>query len=199
MPVWRLQCSFAADTALPRDRFVITPHFNDGGVLQDLDQLCGDLAAALHTWTAGSGTREIKVTAYDAQGTPPVLPQGEAIVNPDLAPVSGVFREAALCLSFYGNVNQPRSRGRVYIPAPLFLAPGASIPVRPTAPQMAKVGALAPIFENLGGAGVDWSIFSRADNAIRSVKNWWVDNEWDVMRSRGMRGTDRLTGTTSEA
>jgi hypothetical protein len=199
MPVWRLQTSMMADTALPRDRVVITPHFDDGGVGTDPQGLCDDLAAALHTWCAGAGTREIKVSAYDAQGTVPVFPQGEAVVNPSLAPVSGVMREAALCLSFFSGRNRQRQRGRLYLPCFLFMSPGAALGLRPSAVNMNRVAELAPIFEGLGGPDVDWVVFSRLDNQARPVTDWFVDDEWDIVRSRGLRSSTRVTGTTAEA
>jgi len=30
------------------------------------------------------------------------------------------------------------------------------------------------------------------------VSNWWVDDEWDTVRSRGLRPDIRVTGTVSE-
>jgi len=193
MPLWRLQTSWQLDSTLPRDKVVITPHFNTGGVVQDPQALCDDLLAGLQSWLLVTG--EVKVVAYDAQGTPPVFPQGEAVVNQGLSMNTTVPRELALCLSFYGTANRPRNRGRLYIPA-AFLS--GSIGVRPSTAQRQKVADLVPILTGLGGADVDWSIFSRADNVPRSVQNWWVDDEWDIIRSRGLRGTTRTVGTTSE-
>jgi len=194
MPVWRLQTSWAVSTAFPRDRMVITPHFNDAGATTDPESLCTDLADALEGWAGATG--ELRVTAYDAQGTPPVFPQGEALrrvgtFRPAIQP-----REIALCLSFYSQRNLPRNRGRLYIPVVL---PGGALGQRPSTEQMDFIGALAPIFEGLGGADVDWCVYSRRDNVARPVTNWWVDNEWDVIRSRGLRGDTRILGSTSEA
>jgi len=200
MPTWRLQCSIAADTTFPRDKIVITPHFNDQGISSDPQGLCDDLAAALNGWLVTPGAREIKVTAYDAQGTPPVFPQGEAILNPAAAPASAIIREVACCLSFYAGENRPRQRGRLYIPAFLCQA-GSTTPLRPILGTRQKVADLAPLFEGLGGTDVDWVVFSRIpapDGTPRSVTNWWVDDEWDIVRSRGLQPTTRLEGTTSE-
>ena len=193
MPIYRLQCSFGADTAFPRDRFVFTPHFNVSLPGADVQALCEDLLTGLQTWLNVTG--EVAVRAYDAQGTPPVFPQGEAIINGGLSMNTTVPRELALCLSFYGTANRPRNRGRLYIPA-AFLS--GSIGVRPSTAQRQKVADLVPILTGLGGADVDWSIYSRADAVPRSVQNWWVDDEWDIIRSRGLRSTTRLVGTTSE-
>jgi hypothetical protein len=195
VPIYRLQTELAADSALPRDRMVITPHVNDVGATTDPDNLCQDLAEGLEAFV--SGTREIRVTAYDAQGTVPVYPVGTHVVNEGLAPPYSMPREVALCLSFYSERNIPRRRGRLYIPPGLFgiASPG----VRPTEANMASVSTnLVSLLTNLGGTDVDWCVFSRADDAAYSVTNWWVDNEWDTVRSRGLRADNRISGTTSE-
>ena len=194
MPIFKLQVSMAGDSALPRDRMVITPHFNDQGVGTDPQELCEDLAAALSPWC--NDLREITVKAYDAQGTPPVYPVGDAIINADTYPASGAPREIALCLSFYSERNTKRNRGRLYIPW-CVLSAGAG--VRPTEANRIKVGTLATILSDLGGVDVDWCVYSRLDDAARPVTNWWVDDEWDTIRSRGLRPTTRTAGTTTEA
>jgi len=197
MPIYRLQCSFGADTAFPRDRFVFTPHFNVSLPGADVQALCDDLAAGLQAWfvAQSSPNREISVKGYDAQGTPPVFPVGDALLNPGDYPASGAARELAICLSFYSERNRPRQRGRLYIPHAFF---GSGVGLRPGAADRGRVGELATIFANLGGTDVDWVVFSRADNAARSVSDWWVDDEWDIIRSRGLRPTTRLAGTVDE-
>jgi hypothetical protein len=70
--------------------------------------------------------------------------------------------------------------------------------IRPTVGIMNIVKSLAPLLENAGGADVDWSVFSRLDNVARAVTDYYVDDEWDTVRSRGMRPVSRVTGTASE-
>jgi hypothetical protein len=193
MPTWKLQTSFAMDTTFPRDRMVITPHFDDGSAITGPQGLCDDLAAALDGWT--SGTQEIQVKAYDVEGTPPVFPAAEAIVNPGAAPASNVPREVAVCLSFYAERNLPRQRGRLYIP---LAVTGLGAGVEPDSLIRQKVADLVPIFANLGGTDVDWCVWSPTTQTMRSVTNWWVDNEWDTVRSRGLRASERLEGTVDE-
>lgn len=197
MPVWRLQTAIQGDSVFPRDAMVITPHFNDAGALTDPQTLCNDLATAISGYLLTPNSKQVTVRAYDAQGTVPVEPQGEAIRNVGLAPASSVPRELAVCLSFYSTFNRPRMRGRLYIPVPIITTAG-NLDTRPPSTVRTKVGALAAIFANLGGTDVDWCVYSRADNIARSVSNWWVDDEWDVVRSRGLRPTLRLEGTLSE-
>lgn len=195
MPVWKMQCSFQMDTLFPRDRLVITPHFDDAGALTDPQGLADDLAAGLAAWHGRP--IETMVRAYDAQGTPPVFPQGEAIIGAGTMTASPMPREVALCLSFYSERNLPRQRGRLFIPAGLGSGFGAA-GVRPVVGQQNFVSDLVAIFTGLGGADVDWTVYSPTDDVARSVTNWWVDNEWDTIRSRGLRGDDRIVGTTSE-
>lgn len=194
MPIWKLQTTIWSDSVLARDGFTITPHFNDGGVGSDPQGLCDDLAAAVSAWAQGN-THQVEVKAYDAQGAAPVYPAGEKMLNIGSSPASPCPREVALCLSFYSERNVPRQRGRLYIPAALL---GYADGVRPVEEQQQKAADLAPIFADLGGVDVDWCVYSRADNVARPVSNWWVDNEWDTVRSRGLRATSRMTGTAAE-
>lgn len=196
MPVWRLQTEISSDSTLPRDGIVMTPHFNDGGVGSDPQGLCDDLAAGIHTWLGK--TRQIRVKAYDAQGTVPVFPAGEALINPGAAPAFIGPREVAVCLSFFSGNNVARKRGRVYVPWGAMNITTADLLVRPSSAVRDQVAQLAPIFEGLGGVDVDWCIYSRVDDVARPVTNWWVDDEWDTVRSRGLRSTTRTEGTTSE-
>lgn len=192
MPVWRLQCAFGADNNLPRDRVVFTPHFDDHGIATDPQGLCDDLSTALAAWAGGG--REVHVKAYDAQGTPPVFPQGDSLRNANVCPPSSVPRDVAICLSFYSERNLPRRRGRLYVcPAVCGISVTA---VRPSSTvTQDKVAALVPIFADLGGIDVDWSVYSRADDVARPVTDWFIDDEWDTVRSRGLRATTRTIGT----
>lgn len=194
MPIWRAQVIWGADSDLARDRLVITPHFDDKGLATDPVGLATDLAAALNTWGGWGSIRRTQVKMYDAQGTPPVFPQADVITNQAGYPVSGSPRELAMCLSFFAERNVARRRGRLYIPCPILT--GGSPVVRPSLTNRQKVAELAPIFAGLGGADVDWVVYSRADDTGRKVTDWWVDDEWDVIRSRGLTRTTRTAGTT---
>jgi hypothetical protein len=58
---------------------------------------------------------------------------------------------------------------------------------------------LVNLFTGLGGPDVDWCVYSRRLDNPFSITDWWYDNEWDVIRARGMVGTARVKGTTTEA
>lgn len=173
---------------------MITPHFNDIGATTDPQNLCDDMLAGLSTIFPTTG--EIRVKAYDAQGSKPVYPQGDAIIRKSATMATAAPRELAVALSFYGERNVKRQRGRVFIPAYLLGANTSSL--RPTGPYT-KMTDLVGLFTGLGGADVDWCVYSRLLKHAYSVTNWWYDDEWDVMRSRGLRPTTRVTGTTTEA
>ena len=191
------KCSFNVGSDLPRDVMQINPCFRRQPALTDMDGLASDLATVLDTW-AGVGQFKITVKFYDLEGTPPVFPAGQATKNPGVtASAIAVNREVALCLSFYSGHPQPRTRGRLYLPYALLGAGATSMAERPSASQRTKAAALVPGFASLGGADVDWIIWSRVDHAAHIVTNWWVDDEWDVQRRRGLKATARTTGTTS--
>ena len=195
MAIYRIQAAFPMDSLLARDCLCINPVFNKTtGVLTDTDadSLCEDLAIALDTWSLG--TQRIECKAYEVESPPPNLPAGSHVVNPTAAPGSAEPREVALCLSFYSDFNLARRRGRLYIPATLLTGDAS---VRPSSAMMQKVADLVPILSDLGGLDIDWSVYSAVDSEARAVTHWWVDDEWDTIRSRGMGSTTRLAGTTA--
>jgi hypothetical protein len=172
---------------------MITPHFNDQGATSDPENLCTDLANGLQAIHPHTG--EVRVTAYDAEGTKPVYPEAEVIINKGLTQTTTSPRELAMCLSFFSARNQPRRRGRLYIPLFFLGVSGGSL--RPGMP-IANMASLVTLFKDLGGVDVDWSVYSTMDKVARAVTDWWYDDEWDVMRSRGLKGSTRITGTTDE-
>jgi hypothetical protein len=72
---------------------------------------------------------------------------------------------------------------------------GGSLNVRPTSTQRTDCEAFGKaLFSGLPG-GTAGVVYSRTDKTGRPITNWWVDDEWDVVRSRGLRGVTRDTGT----
>lgn len=190
--VMRAQVAFGADTAFPRDRMAITPHFNDT-LDGNAQTLADDLANKFDTFFAG--VREVSVKVYDAQAPKPNPPMATAIKQSGLTPASPGDREVALCLSFYAGQNVKRKRGRVYIPA-IFITTGA-LPVRPSSTHRDTLAQFVTIFSTSGPASVAWAVFSRVDNIARPVTNYWVDDEWDSQRRRGLRPTTRTTAAVA--
>jgi hypothetical protein len=197
MAVYKAAISIAADTALARDRMVITPHFK-ATVFPDADALANDLCVAMQGYV-GNPSYDVDVKLYDAEVYPTGAPKGRK--QKGTTPISSNGpREIALCLSFYADSNTKRRRGRVYIPHNWLYRkdtspgpPGA----RPSLTTRTAAAAIVPIFTALGGVDVDWCVWSKADHAAHTVTNWYVDDEWDIQRRRGDRPTTRTTGTTS--
>lgn len=195
MPFYRAQVWAAADSLFARDRIVNVLYFNDSGLGSDPDGLSSDLANVFLDGWYTSGTREVGCRFYDMADDEPRSPVGETILNAGLSPSGSLPREVAICLSFYGEHNRPRERGRIYLCATLggILSGG-----RPDGTARAKVMALAQDLADLGGTDVDWNIWSPTSNERHAVQVAWCDDEWDTIRSRGLRSTTRDTLVVSE-
>lgn len=193
MPIFHAQVAAAGDSILPRDRFVNTLHFDRPVALPaDPDAIAGDIADVFQTnWYVG--LREITVKLY-ANGPPPQFPFGEATINAGLAPATPGPREVALCMSFYADNNLPRRRGRIYLPA---YAGGMGGSVRPTNANMLKAMALGDLLSGIGGADIDWGVYSQMNGSFHRATIAYVDDEWDTQRSRGLRPTTRTLDAVS--
>ncbi len=102
-------------------------------------------------------------------------------------------REVACCLSYYSERNLPRFRGRLYI------GPFTDAGLRPaSSSHIAAVKGLATGLAGVGGPDVDWGLWSPTRGAFSKITNVWVDDEWDTVRSRGLRATTREPMTTGE-
>lgn len=194
MPLYRCQVALRNATDLAVDNVVNTLYLQDGGVTTDPQNLATDLAELYATYrTYPQHITGVTVVLYDMASPlprPAVAQSSQSIggVNPD-AP-----REVAVCLSFFSDRNIPRQRGRLYV------GPWGqnAMALRPDAGLRGIVGALAGGLAGIGGLDVDWSVWSPTDGVARPVSDWWVDDEYDTIRSRGLEGTTRLTGTVNE-
>jgi hypothetical protein len=188
MPLYRIQVAVNCDSTLARDAFVHSLYFNDQGVGSDPDQLCQDLIDVLQ---AGWYPNPVQMVANAyIVGPPPQYPVGHAEESMGVSPVSTSPREVSICLSYYATRNLPRQRGRLYLPmAGSSFSPST---VRPPVARMQAVLDLAGDFSNIGGIDVDWQVYSPTDGIGRNVTNAWVDDEWDTIRSRGLRPSSRL-------
>ena len=201
MGVAKFVVSVSADTILPRDRVINTLYVNDTIANEfpgstDGHQLADDLLTIYDTQFSSQVTsRERSVKVYGL-GAPPQFPIAEVTRNSGVGPpATPIPREVALCLSYDNTPNLPRPRGRSDVPAWwLTTSPGN----RPATTEMQKLMDLAAAFGNLGGVDIDWSVHSKVAGTTEKVTNYWVDDEWDTQRRRGLKATRRLTATTSE-
>ena len=188
MPLVRMIVSVRDSIATPqKDAVVNTLYFNVSGSVDppNYQSLVDDLWSLWSSRGWGVG-RYIDVRAYNMDdGEPrPVKAmkrdqaQGTAVVG---------VPQVALCLSYYADRNLPRQRGRIY------LGPWSTGNPRPTTQQMNQALNLAPGLAGLGGLNVDWSLWSPTTQQHTRINHAWVDNAWDIIRSRRLPGTERVT------
>lgn len=183
MSIYRAQISFPFDSALPRDLVTINPHFNGNAAQPLADVLKSNLIA--HASVGASTPFTVKI--YDAKQAPPSYPLAQSTNGTGYLTTTHA-REMALCLSYYAQWNRPTFRGRLFIPGQFV---GGTFSLRPTSAQMAEVVSWKAVFTTGLPSGTFWTVYSRKTGLDAKVTNVWCDDEWDVMRSRGLKGTTR--------
>lgn len=187
MAVYRVQIGFQLDSALPKDLVTINPHYHG-----DNPQALGDaLKTNLIARGAVGATFPFSVKVYDALKAPPSYPLYTTTNGTGFYPTARP-REVALCLSYYSTYNRVSYRGRLYIPG-CFIAGNQD--VRPSPAQMAECLS----WKNTLGKGLpsahNWVVYSPKLGQDNGVSHVWVDDEWDTVRSRGLKGITRQLET----
>lgn len=185
--IFATKISFQLDSTLPRDAVVITPHFSG----DDPQALADRLKANLIASGSVGATMPFTIKVYNEQAPPPSYPLATA-TNGTGSLASGFPREIALCLSYYSTWNRPSYRGRLYLPASFA---GGTLSLRPTDTQIANVLSFKSVLTTGLPAGTNWVVYSRKKDVAYGVDNVWVDDEWDTVRSRGLKPTKRSAGT----
>jgi len=200
--IWRVQISTKTESGLARDDLVITPHFQNNATATP-GALADRIAASMPTYLTHPVEGQVKV--YREDYAPPGTPHNplaiRAFGNVGQYLSIGTPRELCVCLSYYAAINAPRFRGRLYIP--LSWANNHVTPPSPAAgkrPDPSVIAAVMAFYtvvikDAMTGTGVQWVVSSRTDKSAKVVSNYWVDDEWDIIRSRGLRGTTRQQGT----
>jgi hypothetical protein len=193
----RVQVITRRATDLAADHIVNTVHFDDFNVSvdgTDWQAFANDVREVFRTgrggFPAGYGIETKVYNMADAMPRPIKATgawQQGASSSPDHVP-----REVALCLSYYSERNLPRFRGRIFIGPWMFAAE------RPNDSQRTGLMTLATQLGAVGGIDVDWGLWSPTRAAFSKITNVWVDDEWDTIRSRGKKATNRMQATTSE-
>jgi len=195
MPLYRVQAAVERGNDLTIDDCVNTFYLQDLGPTSDPDQLAQDTANLWATYRLyPAGVTRVTAKIYDMQQAEPRTPLATKTAAVNASATVSAPGEVALCLSFYASVNTPRRRGRLYV-GPFA---NGSMFLRPDANLTNAIVALKTGLVNLGGVDVDWMQYSPTLNLANKVTNWWVDNEWDTIRSRGLRATARTSGETGE-
>ena len=201
--VIKFQVSTAFFPEMPKNVVTNTLYFRNNSLLADtsvplagtdVGTLADDLAAIYDSALTPVGSKRITVKAYDVEGAPPHDPLVTSTKNPAATLTSpSMPSEVALCLSFRGGL-RPWQRGRIYL-APWLMGMGAAD--RPSAAQRTQALNLADSFSSLGGANIDWVVWSHNRHSAIQVNYAWVDDAWDTQRRRGLAPTTRTSKTVS--
>lgn len=104
--------------------------------------------------------------------------------------------EVAICMSFYGDRNLPRQRGRLYL-GPLTTTSVAVSNGQTRVPSAVRdriagraVGLLSVAADNVLH-DVTWCVYSPSDNQAHPVTNGWIDDALDTVRRRGPEPSTR--------
>jgi hypothetical protein len=186
--ILRALINFPVDTALPTDAMSITPHYFGS----DSQGLADRLKTNLTAFAAVGATKPFTIRIYDATKAPPSYPLATASQSGS-PPQYSYPRELALCLSYYSTWNRPSYRGRLYLP--IWMLGGGTIANRPSQTQIDACLAFKTVLTSGLPSGTNWVVYSKKLAQSFGVSSVWCDNEWDVMRSRGTKGTARTLGT----
>lgn len=194
MAQYRMLVTYLPDNELAKD-VVANTFYLDTDALSGADDpqaLCTDAAELFAGYRPlPDDLGDTQVRAYDMSDALPRLPVGDATAPSAGGSTGPGPREVALCLSYFAGRNLPRLRGRLYI------GPwgSAEMAARPAATQIGYLTALAEGISGLGGVNVQWVQYSPTTGNFTNVSDYWVDDEWDTVRSRGLRGQVRTSGT----
>lgn len=193
----RLKAGINFQDADPKNWAYINPVFKVEAIF-DGDSLCDNLATTMASNLTGLGAAPLKIRSYDVQGTPPVFPNGKKDVNITGTPKDPTTPpELAVCLSFYAGQNQPRRRGRMYLPYWLVGGTVGNIGKVIGTAERTNAKNFATALGAMGGANVEWGVWSEVDNTFRAVTNVFVSDAWATVRSRGIKETARTTAAVT--
>jgi hypothetical protein len=185
MASYRVQIGFPMDSDFPRDVVSINPHYTG----ENPQALADLLVSRIQALSAVGASTPMIVKVYDATKAPPSYPLATRVSGTGHR-VTTHPREVALCLSYYAVNNRPSQRGRLYIPATFI---GGSLGLQPTQTQIDNTVAWSTALNTPIDTGV-WSVWSKKHKTMMgAVDNIWVDNEWDTVRSRGLKASARTT------
>jgi hypothetical protein len=179
--------AFQLDSTLPRDAMTINPCYFGDDAQALADALKTNLMA---NGNVGADTPFV-VKIYNAEKAPPSYPLATAS-NGTGSKGTGYPREVALCLSYYSTFNRPGYRGRVYLPMALI---GGTLLLRPSPTQLSTALGWTNTLGKGLPAGHNMVVYSRHLGQSFGVSNTWVDDEWDTVRSRGLKATTRQLAT----
>lgn len=185
----------------PRDYTDNTLYFvsgTDPSGDSDWEELATKVAAVWHNnatepswgWMALRGS---VIRVYDMLTPPPRPVKVQVNTTPgtwSAAPLNP--RQIALVLSYYAtDLNQPRTRGRIYV-GPIESSAGSG--EKPLTNVMGAVIDLGRQLHSLAGTtAATWqhAVYSEANSVATAVKHYWVNDVWDTQRRRLQKETTR--------
>lgn len=184
----------------PRDFVSNTLWFQTQGAptttdFHDLAQAISTLfskQAAIPAWGMFNG-RGITTKVYSMNDPEPRPVQAQVVYTPsfwasgDLTP-----RQIALCLSFYGDRNIKRQRGRIYVGPLDTLVTGKE---RPGLATMQAIAALGQgLFQAGTSLGTPWvhGVWSAAGSTFTPASHYWCNDVYDTVRRRVPKETARV-------
>lgn len=188
-------------TDVPRDFQTNTVYYQSAGAPTDTQwQAIADAIKGVFYSTVGFGGSFPwtnfqgyggRVVVYDMADPLPRPEKGVSLYTPSTW-YSGSLadRSVALCLSYYSDRNLPRQRGRIYIGG----WPSNTTNERPSTSSTSNLLDLAKGLYQLttaGGMGIVHAIHSKRSGATLAVNHYWVNDVWDVQRSRSPKETNR--------
>lgn len=183
---WRhpghLAADLASNTLYFQKEQIVSPGDYDQ-VAEDIWELYSQLS-----WIAGAW---LDVRMYNMEDAEPRPIRGQKTATVGGSYTAKAPREVALCLSYHGDRNLPSQRGRIY--AGPFNPTGMND--RPTNGHQMELIGLGQGLAGIGGEDISWRVRSVKTGEYHHIRQIWVNNEWDTMRSRGLKATARETAS----
>jgi len=135
---------------------------------------------------------------YDRADPKPRVPALQGTWTFSSVPSGGPLPpEVAKCLSFQAvpvsGTNQARRRGRVYLGPIKSAQLGTTGRILPATRTLIATSADTLLTASKAATTWYWGVWSTINQSIAEVDNGWVDDEWDIQRSRGWKPTARST------
>lgn len=210
------QIALDRDSGLPEDVITNTMHFkaqagadtytsHKAALGTRLVTLYQSLGSKFAENMAGSGN----VKLYNFDDNKPRVPTD--IIPFSFSPGAGSLpAEVALCVSYRGGLvsgtPQARRRGRIFLgPLNSAMALDAVGDVRPHPLELTPILDAFEVFAESAGSGFQLCVYSEtnhiggmsADASFVPVQEFWIDNAFDTVRSRGSAPTTRTFRVTN--
>jgi hypothetical protein len=134
---------------------------------------------------------------YEITAVQPNYPKFEFSWALTIGPIAtDLPQEVALAVSYRNTaattIARARRRGRIYISGWGETENLAGRPRIATVEGLADAYTLYADTMNADAGGLEAGVWSRAEGQVYPIQEVWCDNEWDTMRSRGGRSTQRF-------